>query len=202
MNPALDDTKAICLNNGERLRISEGIRFIFETESLQFANPSIISRCSIVFLSEKDLGWKPILNSWLNSLSPSVPEKIRTYLRTLAYYSIPQALELISSLHNQPLNQLPAISYVNTLCNIMTSLIYYLVENKTFGDVTQISVGRQWGHHAKSSSIVSSVSGDTSHYSTGIADKTTLSLVFEQVLVYTNCLFSTFMCNFKGRRGS
>lgn len=180
LNPALDDTKVICLNNGERLKISEGIRFIFETESLQFANPSIVSRCSIVFLSERDLGWKPIFNSWLNSLHTSIPDKVKTYLDAIAYYSIPQALELVASLQNKPLSQIPQISYVNTLCNIMTSLVYYLVDNKTFGDVTQSTSGRQWGHHAKSSSIVSSMSGDT-HFSSGAADKQTLSLVFEQV---------------------
>ncbi|KAI6653765.1 Dynein heavy chain 6, axonemal-like [Oopsacas minuta] len=181
LNPALDDTKVICLNNGERLKISEGVRFIFETESLQFANPSIISRCSIVFLSEKDLGWKPIFNSWLNSLHPSIPEKNKTYLKSIAYYSIPQALELISSLQNKPLKEIPQISYVNTLCNIMSSLVYYLVDNKTFGDVTQSTSLRQWGHHAKSSSIVSGMSGDT-HYSTstGVVEKQTLPLVFEQ----------------------
>ena len=123
------------------------------------------------------------MNSWLNSLPPSVPDNVRTYLKTVAYYSIPQALEFISTLHNQPLAQLPEISYVNTLCNIMTSLIYYLVENKTFGDVTQVNVGRQWGHHVKSSSIVSNLSADMSHYSTGIADKATLPLVFEQVCI-------------------
>ena len=180
LNSALDDTKVICLNNGERLKISEGIRFIFETESLQYANPSIVSRCSIVFLSERDLGWKPIFNSWLSSLHTSIPDKIKTYLSAVAYYSIPQALELVSGLQHKPLTQIPQISYVNTLCNIMTSLIHYLVDNKTFGDVIQPTSVRQWGHHAKSSSIVSNVSGDT-HFSSGAADKQTLSLVFEQV---------------------
>ena len=193
LNPALDDTKVLCLNSGERLQISEGIRFIFETESLKFANPSIVSRCSIVFFSEKDLGWKPVFNSWINSLPNYVPDKVKTYFSSIAVYSVPQAFEFLSELHNQPLPQLSCNSYVNTLCNILNCLMFYLIENRTFGDAVQLSEGRQWGHHVKTSSILSSVSADTSFYSTsapaGMGDtKQTLSLVFEQVRYVVYCI--------------
>lgn len=68
MNTVLDDTKILCLANGERIPLTPSIRMIFEVDSLSQASPATISRCGMVYLDPTDLGWRPFVRSWLNKL--------------------------------------------------------------------------------------------------------------------------------------
>ena len=68
LNTVLDDTKVLCLANGERIPMNPSMRMIFEVDSLSQASPATISRCGMVYLDPCDLGWKPYVRSWLNKL--------------------------------------------------------------------------------------------------------------------------------------
>lgn len=52
MNSLLDDNKMLCLANGERIRISNHIRIIFETTDISHTSPSTLSRCGILSLED------------------------------------------------------------------------------------------------------------------------------------------------------
>eukprot|EP01022_Parablepharisma_sp_SALTPOND_P016862 TRINITY_DN2579_c0_g1_i1.p1 TRINITY_DN2579_c0_g1~~TRINITY_DN2579_c0_g1_i1.p1 ORF type:complete len:1508 (+),score=167.76 TRINITY_DN2579_c0_g1_i1:7253-11776(+) len=67
---ALDDTRRLCLPNSECLVLPRDLTFIFETDSLSHAAPSIVSRCGILTVSNRELSWQSIYESWLETLPP------------------------------------------------------------------------------------------------------------------------------------
>jgi len=67
---ALDESRRLCLSNGESLILSNNISFIFETDSLQNATAAIISRCGICTMSNTDLTWESVYDAWVETLPP------------------------------------------------------------------------------------------------------------------------------------
>jgi dynein heavy chain len=50
LNSVLDDSKMLCLSNGERIRLMPGSRILFESDDLTNASPATVSRCAVIFL--------------------------------------------------------------------------------------------------------------------------------------------------------
>lgn len=55
LNTVLDDSKMFCLTNGERIRLSETSNLMFETRDLSKASPATVSRCGMVYFSDRFL---------------------------------------------------------------------------------------------------------------------------------------------------
>jgi dynein heavy chain len=66
MNSVMDDNKLLTLPNGERIRVTDWCKLLFETGNLNYASPATVSRCGIVFVDPKNLGWEPYVWKWLN----------------------------------------------------------------------------------------------------------------------------------------
>lgn len=50
LNTALDDSKILCLANGERISLNSQIRLLFEVDDLSRSSPATISRCAMVYM--------------------------------------------------------------------------------------------------------------------------------------------------------
>ena len=55
----LDDNCALCLPNGERIRLNaQTMRLIFEASDLAAASPATVSRCGMIHVPAEVIGWQ------------------------------------------------------------------------------------------------------------------------------------------------
>ena len=67
MNSVLDDSMRLTLVNCDVIALTKNVRLLFEVDGLAVASPATVSRVGMVYLDMDELGWKPIVKSWLQS---------------------------------------------------------------------------------------------------------------------------------------
>ena len=66
MNTVLDDSKMLCLPNGERIKLPNTLAMMFEVQDLRVASPATVSRCGMVYIEPVHLGCEPLIDTWAN----------------------------------------------------------------------------------------------------------------------------------------
>jgi dynein heavy chain len=77
LNTVLDDNKVLTLANGDRVQMSGNMKAMFEPENLNNASPATVSRAGIIYVSDTELGWRPLVASWLDTRSKAETEALR-----------------------------------------------------------------------------------------------------------------------------
>ncbi|KAJ0399007.1 hypothetical protein P43SY_008327 [Pythium insidiosum] len=108
LNTVLDDNKILTLANGDRMPMTENVKLMFEVETLVNASPATVSRAGIVFISDTDLDWAPVVEAWIRKR----PEGHQAILRDLFMKYMGE---------NNPLNPGHCFDYINrNLSGVMT----------------------------------------------------------------------------------
>eukprot|EP00163_Fabomonas_tropica_P031148 TRINITY_DN730_c1_g1_i6.p1 TRINITY_DN730_c1_g1~~TRINITY_DN730_c1_g1_i6.p1 ORF type:complete len:4200 (+),score=1431.71 TRINITY_DN730_c1_g1_i6:1002-12602(+) len=69
MNSVMDDNRILTLPNGERILLAKHCNLLFEVADLQYASPATVSRCGMVYVDPKNLGFDPYFQTWASRRS-------------------------------------------------------------------------------------------------------------------------------------
>ncbi|XP_039357487.1 dynein heavy chain 17, axonemal isoform X16 [Mauremys reevesii] len=65
LNTVMDDNKVLTLASNERIPLNPTMRLLFEISHLRTATPATVSRAGILYINPADLGWNPVVSSWI-----------------------------------------------------------------------------------------------------------------------------------------
>ncbi|KAJ3192416.1 Dynein heavy chain 7, axonemal [Irineochytrium annulatum] len=127
MNTVLDDNKKLCLMSGEIIQLSNTMSLVFEVMDLAVASPATVSRCGMVYLEPERMGWKPLVQSWLESLD-FLPLDLIRYLFQLFDALVSVCLQFVRR-ECKELSPSTDIGLVNSLVRLMDSTFDDFREN-------------------------------------------------------------------------
>jgi dynein heavy chain len=95
MNSVMDDNKILTLANGDRIRLLKHCAMLFEVFDLQYASPATISRCGMVYVDSKNLGYAPYYEKWVKLKSIKYGDTIGENLKDLYSKYVYQCIERV-----------------------------------------------------------------------------------------------------------
>ena len=61
----------------------------FPLPILLFSQPATVSRCGMIYLEPSNLGWRPVFNSWLNTLSEPLQKERALFTALFDWLLVP-----------------------------------------------------------------------------------------------------------------
>lgn len=68
MNTVMDDNKMLTLASNERIPLTPSMRLLLEINHMNHCSPATVSRGGVIFVNAEDVGWKPVVDSWIEKL--------------------------------------------------------------------------------------------------------------------------------------
>ncbi|EPY43885.1 dynein heavy chain [Angomonas deanei] len=123
LNSVLDDSKLLCLDSGERIKLPETIHMLFEVADLAVASPATVSRCGMVYVDTSDLPWIGPVRQWSETslASSGAPPQCREYVVSLFETYVPKGLEWLAQ--QKTLMHAGNTNVIQSMCDLYTSLI-------------------------------------------------------------------------------
>ena len=68
MNTVMDDNKMLTLASNERIPLTGTMRLLLEINHMLHCSPATVSRGGVIYLNQDDIGWQPMVESWIQGL--------------------------------------------------------------------------------------------------------------------------------------
>lgn len=81
--------------NGEIIQLSDTVSMIFEVMDLSQASPATVSRCGMVYMEPRSLGWRPLLESWTNELPEYWNADRKSFVVSVIDWLLPSCLKFV-----------------------------------------------------------------------------------------------------------
>lgn len=146
MNSVMDDNRLLTLPNGERIRLQPHCAMICETFDLQYASPATISRCGMVWVDPKNLGYFPYYERWVRTrygnsvVIPEEKQPAADVMISLYEKYVPACIDMIlagmiDGEMGQRLKQVipvPNIDMVKQLCSTLDAFLSLELTDQMF----------------------------------------------------------------------
>uniref|UniRef100_A0A674GE64 Dynein axonemal heavy chain 17 n=1 Tax=Taeniopygia guttata TaxID=59729 RepID=A0A674GE64_TAEGU len=115
LNTVMDDNKVLTLASNERIPLTPTMRLIFEISHLRTATPATVSRAGILYINPTDLGWSPIVASWIETRTV---KSEKAALMILFDKYLPPCLEKLRS-GFKTITPVPEITAIQTVLSLL-----------------------------------------------------------------------------------
>jgi dynein heavy chain len=135
MNSVMDDNRLLTLPNGERIRLQKHCALLFEVGDLQYASPATVSRCGMVFMDPKNLGYRPYYQRWLNTRQATNKGELEILSKLFPKY-LPALVEYVTEgsfegFMGEPLKRVIAVTVLSTVVQLCSLLDTQLPDLKS-----------------------------------------------------------------------
>jgi len=117
MNTVLDDNKKLCLTSGEIVKLTPQMTMMFEVEDLFYASPATVSRCGMVYLETKNLGWEALLKAYMYKIPTSLVKQKDYIFDTLRWF-MDACLSFVKKYGKFPMH-ISEMAMANSTINLM-----------------------------------------------------------------------------------
>ncbi|XP_043925655.1 dynein axonemal heavy chain 17-like [Protopterus annectens] len=119
LNTVMDDNKVLTLASNERIPLNPTMRLLFEISHLKTATPATVSRAGILYINPADLGWNPVVTSWIESREV---QSEKANLIVLFDKYLPACLDKIRTGFKR-ITPVPEITMIHTLLYLLECLL-------------------------------------------------------------------------------
>ncbi|XP_075576162.1 dynein axonemal heavy chain 17 isoform X2 [Pelecanus crispus] len=119
LNTVMDDNKVLTLASNERIPLNPTMRLLFEISHLRTATPATVSRAGILYINPTDLGWNPVVTSWIEARTV---QSEKANLMILFDKYLPVCLEKLKSGFKK-ITPVPEITVIQTVLYLLECLL-------------------------------------------------------------------------------